>query len=244
MKKISYWARSHKWVARILIVVSFLLLNILGIITGKLLCDINTSLPDYVLLIAAGIYGTFLISYPGKKGLSNYIKQKTCDFLLAASVYTMFVYMGNNALLIYIHPVSNSAFANTSSAPADSVKKDYKPIKEFSASLKDAKGNFLKWRERKMFLKYQVKEIKKDNSLSTGAKVLLIVLSVAATLGLLYLVTALSCSLSCSGSDGLAALVLLGGLSLSIVLLIVLIRIILGVKKKKKRDNTSQHENE
>lgn len=240
MKEISFWARSHKWVARILIVILFLTLNVLGIINGKLLSEISISLPFSSFLAVAGLYGIAFIIYPKKKRVSNYLKQKICDLLLGGSVFGMFVYLGNNIDMLATHSSLNSVFANTRPLPTDSVKRDYKSIKEFSVLLKDSKGNFLKWKERKRLLKYQLKEIKKDDNLSTGAKIFLIFLSVAAALGLLYLIAALSCSLSCSGSDGLAVLVALGGLSLTIILLIVLIRVILGIKKKKKRDNKNE----
>jgi hypothetical protein len=55
-------------------------------------------------------------------------------------------------------------------------------------------------------------------------------LSVAVALGLLYLIAALACNLSCAGSDIAAVIVGVGGAGLVIFLLIVVIRKILGRK--------------
>ena len=101
--------------------------------------------------------------------------------------------------------------------------------------MKDENGKMLKWKERKKMLKEQVKEIKKANNLSNGEKALLVILSVLVAAGLLYLVAALSCSLSCSGSDAAAVLVGVGGIALVIFLLIIAFRAIYGRKKKKKK---------
>ena len=100
MKKLSVWAKDHKWSARFIIVASFIVLNILGIITGVLLSSIGISIPIAVMLFFACAYGAAFIAYPsrslkGKKlnAAAFYVRQKSCDLILAGSTFCMIVYM-------------------------------------------------------------------------------------------------------------------------------------------------------
>jgi hypothetical protein len=130
---------------------------------------------------------------------------------------------------------SFSASAVTS-LPKDSTKA-YKTADEFKRSLYDENGKVLKWKERKKLLKQQVKAIKKDNTLSDGGKVGLIILCVLLALALAYGVAALSCSLSCSGSEGAAVAVAILGLGGIILLTFFLIR---GIVRKSKKPNPNE----
>jgi hypothetical protein len=238
MKKISHWAKDHVWPARIIIILSTLLLVALGIITGLLLYDIQFILPALVVVFSSLLYAAGFLFYPNRKNSTvrvSYRRQKTCDLLLAGSVFLMLAYLGNHPrqILDYSSPFT-PASANSSSLPKDSSLKTYKPLDVFSASMKDKDGKMLKWKERKKMLKEQVRAIRHSKEPSDGAKVALIVLSVLVALGLLYLVAALSCSISCGGSGVLAAIVLVGGVGLVVFLLITVIRKILGKKKKEK----------
>lgn len=248
MKKISYWAKTHKWPARIIIVVSFIVLNALGIFIGILLNDLNISLSFISLLCFCFLYALGVFMYPSKREKGQklsfavfYIRQKSCDFILAASAFGMFIYLGNHPEKIFQGYSSLGATIEmNTSLPKDSLSKGYKKISEFSASLKDKDGNQLKWKERKKLLKEQIKGIKKSNDLSKGNKPLLIILSVIVALGLLTLVASLACDLSCNGSDFLAAVVGLGGTALIIILFLAVLRSIQGKKKKKKASTNPQ----
>ena len=89
---------------------------------------------------------------------------------------------------------------------------------------------------KKKLLKEQLRAIKKSGEISKGGKVALIILSVIVALGLLYLVAALACNISCSGSEGGAIILAVGGTALVIFLLVITLRAILGKKKKPKPD--------
>jgi len=247
MKKNSLWAKDHKVAARLIIIFSFILLTLLGIITGTLLNDTGISIASATLFIVIAIYLAAVIAYPAKslKGkkltaAAFYTRQKTCDLLLAASTFCMIVFLSNrpDKLFSYTTPLS-AAIPATAAFPKDSTVKNYKPITAFSASLKDETGKSLKWKEKKQLLKNQIRAIKKDNDMSNGAKAALIILSVAAALGLLYLVAALACNISCGGSEGAAVLVTIGGAGLVIFLLILAIRAITGKKKKPNKTEIS-----
>lgn len=240
MKKISFWAKTHKRTARILIVVSFILLNGLGIFIGISLTDIKISIPAIAMIFCCTVYLIALFIYPSKadkgKKMSTarfYLKQKSCDLILVASSFFMFIYVSNHPQVLFQQYSILKASVNIPfSLPKDSVTRTFKSIKDFSASMKDESGKTLKWKERKKLLKDQIRGIKKSNDLSDGAKAGLIILSVLVALGLLILIGALACNLSCSGSDGAALLLGIGGTALVIFLLVITIRAINQKNKK------------
>jgi hypothetical protein len=73
----------------------------------------------------------------------------------------------------------------------------------------------------------------KSDSSSKGEKIGLTILVSIAFLAAVYGVAALSCSIACSGNEGLAAGVLFGGIALSILLLVVLLKKIWNKSKRK-----------
>ena len=240
MKKLSFWARDHKWPARFIIVFSFVLLNTAGIVTGMLLDDLKVTIPSAALTLSIIIYFTGIFFYPSKSEKRKltaglfYKKQKTCDIILATSTFFILICISNNRFRsIQYFPALQATAVNKPTLPADSIVKTYKSIAAFSASLKDETGKSLKWKEKKKLLKEQVRAIRKSNEPSKGGKVILIILSVIVALGLIALVAGLACNLSCNGSDAAAVLIGLGGTALVIFLLFVAIRAIKGKKKKK-----------
>ncbi len=72
-----------------------------------------------------------------------------------------------------------------------------------------------------------------------GERTALIVLSILIALGLLSLVAALSCNLSCSGSEGGAAVVAILGTGLIIFLLVKIIKRINRGKPKEETSTTT-----
>lgn len=243
MRKISFWAKNHKWPSRIIIVTSFIALNVLGIITGDLLNQLHISIPIGMMLGFMGVFLMAMIAYPAKRSkriklnpAAFYLRQKTCDFILAATTFCMLLYLGNHPdRLFQFSPSLNAAIKTESSLPGDSLTKSYRSIKEFTVLMKDENRNDLKWKERKKLLKEQIKGIKKANELSDGEKTLLVVLSILVALGLIGLITALACNLSCSGSDAAAVLVGIGGTAVIVYLLVITIRSIYGKRKKQKQ---------
>ena len=239
MKKISLWAKHNKRPAQFIIIASFILLNGLGILTGTLLGDLNFSFSGLAIILFVTTFIAGALFYPSRSKMSNglspaafYKRQKGCDLLLAASAFCMITYFANRPETFFQqYPALQAAVSFNPDLPKDSIAKNYKSVNEFNAAMKDHSGNMLKWKERKKLLKEQVKEIKKAKDLSNGEKTLLIVLSVLVAAGLIYLIAALSCSLSCSGSDAAAVLVGFGGTALVIILLLVALRAIKGKNK-------------
>lgn len=251
MKKISYWARDHKWSSRIIIVLSIAVLNVLAVVIGKLLNDLNVVIPVFIFSLPVALYLSAFIYYPKKSVRAAkvsaawfYTRQKTCDVILAASALVMVIVISNNYYSgTNVFSVLHATALTNSTSPKDSSVKTYKSIAAFSASLKNENGKILKWKERKKLLNEQVKGIKSANEMSEGGKIALIFLSVIVALALLYLVASLACELSCAGSEGAALLVALGGTALVIFLLVITIRGINGKKKKKQKDEQTMPSN-
>ena len=75
----------------------------------------------------------------------------------------------------------------------------------------------------------------KKKGLSTGAKITLTVLAVAAAAGLFLLLAGLSCNIACAGYEVMAWIVFLGGNFGNIALLVYAIKSIFGKNKKQKQ---------
>ena len=217
-KQLSFWAKEHKWPSRFIIVFSFIIMNVLGIITGLLFSDLEVSFSTWFIVLSVLIFGIAWLKYPRKKQVIDkleknrlYIYRKTCDAVLIGTTFMMFVYFGNRQVTPLDIPVLSASAVTSFSLPKDSTK-NYKSLEEFKKSLKDENGKPLKLKERKKLLKQQLKAIKKDKTTSRGDKVGLIILCVLLALVLAYAVAAIACSLSCSGSEGAAVVVAVLGL--------------------------------
>ena len=239
MRKISFWARDNKWSTRFIIIGIYVLLNVLGIASGWLLKDLQISIPHTVFLFIIFLFLIGVLAYPLKENKKHessfYIWQKTCDLILAFSSFCMIVYAGNNYNNLFNNnSTANAAVNSVSSLHGDSITRSYQSIASFNKTLKDENGKSLQWKEKKKLLKKQVKEIKAAKDISQGGKIVLIFLSVLVALGLLFLLAALSCSIACNASGGLAVVVAVLGTTGIIILLAFVIRAITGKEKKKK----------
>lgn len=239
MKQISYWAKQHVWQTRLLIILIYILLNVIGIFTGKLLKEVNIILPQVyftafiICTIALGIW------YPdknAKKRLSSsalYVRRKLFDFSLGAVTFLMIIYSGNNWEHLFIKSQSANA-TNIFNTSKDSAIYNIPVIKNFIASIKAMDVSKLTQREKLRIIKKQIKTIKSDKETSKSDKTLLIILSILVALALLIGLAALSCSIGCAGSEALAIIVALGGTFLIIFFLVRIIKNISNPREKKK----------
>ena len=229
MKQLSFWAKTHKQAARLLLTLCYVLLNLLGWQVGKLFEQSEVSLSAPVLTVLVVLYFSGIAFYPTKQlrtkwGLHKYyLRQKTADFLLISSTFGMIVYAANHTGPVPLAGEVYSAVSRTISPPEDSIRK-YKSIPEFAAALKDKNGALLKWAERKKILKQQLRDVKKAPELSGAGRTFLTILFVLLAVGVELGVLSLSCSLSCSGSEGAALIVGIGGTALVIFLAAIAIR--------------------
>lgn len=241
MKKISKWAKQHQWASRIIIILSFVVLIILGVVTGKLLTSLSISIPVFVmtglvLMTFAGFifYPSRSLRYKKLSASTFYIRQKICDLILTGSTFFITIYLSNHQNSLFQNAsLLNATVSVVNIIPKDSSIKSFKSIAEFSASMKDVNGNPLKWKERKKLLKEQVRAIKRSNEPSATGKTFLVVLSVLVALLLIGLVAALACSVGCSGSVAGAYIIAILGTGLIVFLLVGVIRKLNRQNKKK-----------
>ncbi len=242
-KQLSYWAREHKWTSRFIIVFSFIVMNVLGIITGLLFSDLDLTFSNWFIVLSVLIFGIAWLKYPRKKQVTDkieknhvYVLRKTCDAVLIGTTFMMFAYFGNRQVTPLNTSVFSASAVNSFSLPGDSTK-NYKSLEEFRKSLKDESGKPLKLKERKKLLKQQLKAIKKDNTTSRGDKLVLIILCVLLALALAYAVAAIACSLSCSGSEGAAVVVaVLGLVGVGLLTFFVISSIVRKSRKEKEEE--------
>lgn len=211
MQKISLWAKGHVAAARVYIVLIKLFLTALSYYTAISLYKMQWLLPvgplyttAAALLFAAAFY------YPvkGKTTVSKkwfYIRQKTCDFLLPLSAVLVFTTWVNNAdtrqtnAAVYgsriIHHPTAKEILESGKTRADLTKIEKRILKK----------EFFK--QAKLYAAYSISGDK-----AKAGEAWKIMLAIIGMIGLLLLLAALACSLSCGGNDTAAVLVGILGL--------------------------------
>lgn len=239
MKKISYWAKEHVWQTRLIIVLIYILLNIIGMFTGKLLNEINVIIPRLYFAICICFTIILWIWYPVKRTKGkrvSYTRRKLFDFFLGTVTFLMIIYAGNHWEKLFI----TSETAQASKAARlykDSSLYNHPLIQNFIASINSKDITSLTQKEKLRLIKKQIKEVKRDKETSKSDKTVLIILSVLVAIGLLFGLAALSCSISCGGAEALAAIVAIAGTFLIIFLLVRIIKRISNPQPKVKEVN-------
>lgn len=241
MKKISVWAKNHVWQSRLVIVLIYILLNGIGILTGKLLNEINVIIPE--LYFIGCICATIIlwVWYPSAqnansavKRAASYSRRKFFDFSLAAVTFLMIVYGGNHWEHLFIKTeVAQATKVIRISKDSSLIKSPI--LQHFITSIKNMEVNTLTQKEKLKVVKQQIKKIQEQKETSKGEKTALIALSVLIALILLYGLAALSCSISCGGSEALAIIVAIAGTFLIIFFLVKIIKRISNPRRNKER---------
>ena len=222
MKNISYWAYDNMIKARIIIVLVQTCLCLLCIYGGILLFAKDIILPEFLkhLGIALICFGTFF--YPFRRAYYkiwkwSYVKQKTCDFALVFGYALTILTISNiDAEAAFYwqknadYKVENIAFQqNTHISKDESVNTDMR------TNLKHQYKKFI------LSQKNKAKEITKfEEFLLVTFGFLLIIASIL-----------LSCMVACNSGGPLGLLLLLGGMSLGVYMILLGTR---GANPKKK----------
>jgi len=213
MKKISIWANAHVIPARILLIISKIILAILGYIFGQQLLSMDIILPDATAWIFFFVLAAVVIIYPRKSEgrKHSYIIRKSCDLIMAAGTFVCIATICNNNFFEQRYTASNAS----TTIEASPIKNP--TAAEILESLKHRDKSTLT-RKEKRILKQEFKVQLKKYVVAkvTGKKrdaedTLLIMLTIIGALGLLYLVAALACGLSCNGADAAAVVVIILG---------------------------------
>lgn len=236
MKAISYWAKHHPWQTRVIIIMIYVLLNIIGISIGKQLTGLNVVLPEIYFSICVILTIGLWIGYPAKFNSNGhktaYWHRKVFDGGLALVTLLMVIYAGNHWKYLFFNTQTAQA---TKVVPKSKVAiTDHPLMKNFVSHLKSLDVSKLSQRDKMKLIKNQIKAIKHSKDTTKGEKTLLIVLSVIVAIALLIGLVGLSCSIACAGSETLALIVALGGTFLVIFFLIKVIKRINNPKAKPK----------
>ncbi|MEO6456524.1 MAG: hypothetical protein ABIN97_20780 [Ginsengibacter sp.] len=215
MKKISLWAKQNKTSARFLVVFIKIALAFMACYTGNKLYQIHVSMPIVLVGVSAVVSLIAAILYPSKKlnQLSKhqlYVRQKSCDFILSACTFIIILTIVNNQDTIK-PSLSSAGFASI-------IKKHPAKAEEILASLSYRDKSSLTRMEKRILKKEFVKQLKiyaiaKVNADKENANnSLAIILTIIVAIGLLGLLAAIVCNLSCSGADVAAGIVGILGL--------------------------------
>jgi uncharacterized membrane protein HdeD (DUF308 family) len=245
MLKLSYWAKDHRYAARILVVIIHCLLIWMGWNAAEIFYGSQIHVSPVWLPLFAFIFLGIAFIYPARKEkryISSFKKRKLLDFLSGLCGFILvFLLMaqlnqgtgfGNAAM--GIEPVKPSAYKNPA---AEKLITAYKLGEKTSFTRREK-------RVLKNEFKYQLGQYAKStlrgnktNTDETGV----IILTIIAAVGLLYVLAAISCSLSCNGSDGAAVVVLLVGIAAIVWGIIAVIK---GIhRREKSRETLNEHPN-
>lgn len=210
MRKISYWAKIHPSKAIAVIVLLKVMLAVLAVSLGLQLSNNSMRVPGNLLWLCAVAMILCIVAYPSqKKGRSvrQYYRQKTCDFLIGLSSFLCIMTVTNN-------PQQTGWLSPFSLAHSFTFKPG---AAEILTSLKENPGKKLTREEKKILKKEFYKQLKiyakckLTHDKEGGDKALLILLTIIGAVGFLFLLAALVCELSCSGSEtGALILAILG----------------------------------
>jgi fatty acid desaturase len=242
MRKISFWAKHHRLQAIAFLVIIKLLLALIAFYIGLSLLDLDIYIPFFVFAIALFILIIAALIYPSRHltRLSKnqfYIRQKSCDFIIAACSFVMIGTLVNN----------NFPLPGTTISLASNVTAIKPTAEEILASLQYRDKSTLTKQEKRILKEEFMKQLKVyavakvTGNTSDAGKAGLIILTIVAALGLLYLVAALACTLSCNGSDAAAIIVVILGTAIVVWGTVTLIRRILHGPKKKKEESSGSN---
>lgn len=226
LKNISLWGKNNPIKARIIIVLSHLILLLSSIYLGVISYVYDFDLPYEIIPILVSLFFLAYWFYP-KKGQRNgwqrhsYTRQKTMDGVLIVSSFVILV-LGVNRFAVEPIPLSSAKahfIVNTSPKQQSEKLNLRKTFKSIKKKLK----NDLKE------LKNSVKRNGTDNP--KAHQILLVCLTLLLTTGLIFLSIGLSCNISCSGQGSVATIVLVGGIIASIGIAVLLINLILKKNK-------------
>lgn len=92
MKQVSYWASKHIAAARLIIILLYIPLNILGYITGSLLGDVGVELSVSFINIVALLVILLFIGY---RKNASFLRRKVFEFAMGVCTFCIICFYGN-----------------------------------------------------------------------------------------------------------------------------------------------------
>ncbi|MCB0637544.1 MAG: hypothetical protein KDC54_13035 [Lewinella sp.] len=231
MRALTQWSHDHPWPARILITILHFTLALAAICLGVLLYGLDVWLPAGVKYggIALFLLGTLL--YPMRKAgfnvlACNYSNSRRMAGLLLVASFIM-ICGGMNQRVQRV--MAEAPTVEYQALPM--VLHEGQSARELRRAERQERRELRRERQAsrralRSELRAIVKAMREESS--NGQKVLLSILTILGALVLVYLLLALSCSIACSGAEGLAYIVFFAGLGLIIWGVVVVLRRIHG----------------
>jgi hypothetical protein len=241
MKHLSYWASKNIWLTRFLILLIYIVLNVVGVMTGNMLhaTGIYLNQAFLYLCVALTILGVFIYPTHSKKISSPklYCRHKTADAILGSATFLIVVFAGNQlSTFSPINPVNGASLVSTIDDNNKSFSAEHPKAKKKVMS-KKRKWNKISFREWKKQIKAGLKVVRDAYRQDKNAeRILLISLAVTIAVILILLLAALSCEIACAGAEALAIVLFVTG---TFGIIFALVRIIqrINTKYNKLRDN-------
>lgn len=217
MKKLAFWARENKNSARATIIISYVFLNLIALFLGDLIHSLNIQFTPLFFVFASILTIVGWMIYPSKNRKKEYrnffLRQKSADLLLISATFLFIVYAGNSLNRNWNAPFN----------PVQAISIIYPSSSTHVTESSSTKTSVSKKSLRKK-IRAEIKSIRKAyKESSKSQKTLYIILAVLGAALLTYGLAGLACSISCSGSEALAIVVLvvgLGGIIFGVVKLI------------------------
>jgi hypothetical protein len=235
MRKLSLWAKRHTAQARIIIIISRILLIWIGYWLGTELSKSAIALSPLWIYFFISVFFVAGATYPVKMLSENYTKRKLYDLIIASCGFLMVLCFTSelNKPFITYQTAEASLPVNPSAYKYAEAKKLLEQFQKGEKTKFNAKEKrIIKKEFNYQLVQYAKAKLKSDKT--TGEQAALIILACIAAVGLLYLLAAIACSLSCNGSDAAAVIVGVLGTAAIIWGLIAIIRKINHQKKKTK----------
>ena len=204
MLSISQWANKHTLMARTILVTSHIMLTILAVTMGKFMSNLSITIHPAFLYSSILLFSLAFIGYPKKNRnipfIKRYRKQKSYDGLLAFATFLMILCQSNLSTSSSSIPTA-SAWAPKRSSHSIIKKTETRKLKSRILHFLDSSKNY-----------------------SSTEKTLITILAIIGAAGLLYLLAALACTISCNGAEGAAIVVGVLGTAAIIFLFVKLMK--------------------
>ncbi len=214
-KALSRWSKENKFKARSILVLAKMGTCIGCFSLGNELYNLGFVVPDLLRIPTLGVFASALAFYPSKYFASGapafgFLERKFYDASIFAAGAIVLLYAGNH-LDVSLQSGHQMQTVSHVALPANRFNLESKLI---SITKKEFK------QQVKIVLQGKPKELTK------GDKTALTILAVLAGIALTIGVTALSCSIACSGAEMASVFVFAGGMGLIILGLVATIRAI------------------
>ncbi|MFT5725437.1 MAG: hypothetical protein ACI9JN_002562 [Bacteroidia bacterium] len=192
LRKHVEWAKKNKKLARGLLIASRVLLGLLGLQLGAMAADVGQVISTKTVAILSIVLALNILAYPKKKSnvklfRPSLLRRKIQDLVFGTIALALLTSFGN---------------ISSQKSNSDSVGARITNVVTIDTNVVQNSDKV---------------EVEKQKTEDVILNILLTILGVVLLAGLLYLTAILSCSLSCSGQESMAILVLIMGIGIGVI---------------------------